>query len=318
MCPGSSGVTPSKKGKVHLHGWFAIDKPIGMTSTQVVSRVRRLTSSFKAGHGGTLDPLASGILPIALGEATKTVSFVVDSRKHYRFTIRWGQRRDTDDAEGRVVERRDLRPSADDINRALPKFIGRIMQKPPNYSAVKVGGKRAYDLARQAKPLDLKPRPILIERLRLIEVLDADHASFELECGKGGYVRALARDLAVELGTAGYVSALRRTKVGPFTMDKAISLAELEALNDSASFSGRLLPLIEGLAGVPNLVIDAEQAGRLRNGQGVPLANRSVSRDGLDLAETAVLCAVLGTRPVALVRFQKGKICPARVFNYSH
>ena len=303
--------------KLHRHGWLAIDKPSGWTSAQVVGRVRYLTCACKAGHGGTLDPLATGVLPIALGEATKTVSFVMEGLKSYRFTIRWGERRDTDDSDGRIIAVSDRRPTSEAIQGALPFFTGNIMQKPPRYSAVKVRGRRAYALARADQEVELAPRPILIERLNLIKVLDADYSLFELECGKGGYVRALARDLAVKLGTEGHISELRRTRVGPFTLENAISLAELGRLNDSAALTERLLPLIKGLAGVPNLCVNAEQVERLQKGQTVPLLRAPVCDDGVRIEAPAVLCAVFGARPVALVDFQAGQIRPRRVFNFS-
>lgn len=303
--------------KLHRHGWLAIDKPSGWTSAQVVGRVRYLTCACKAGHGGTLDPLATGVLPIALGEATKTVSFVMEGLKSYRFTIRWGERRDTDDSDGRVIAVSDHRPTSEAIQGALPFFTGNIMQKPPRYSAVKVRGRRAYALARADQEVELAPRPILIERLKLIKVLGADYSLFELECGKGGYVRALARDLAVKLGTEGHISELRRTRVGPFTLENAISLAELGRLNDSAALTERLLPLIKGLAGVPNLCVNAEQVERLQKGQTVSLLRAPVCDDGVRIEAPAVLCAVFGARPVALVDFQAGQIRPKRVFNFS-
>jgi len=303
--------------KLHRHGWLAIDKPSGWTSAQVVGRVRYLTCACKAGHGGTLDPLATGVLPIALGEATKTVSFVMEGLKSYRFTIRWGERRDTDDSDGRIIAVSDRRPTSEAIQGALPFFTGNIMQKPPRYSAVKVRGRRAYALARADQEVELAPRPILIERLKLIKVLGADYSLFELECGKGGYVRALARDLAVKLGTEGHISELRRTRVGPFTLENAISLAELGRLNDSAALTERLLPLIKGLAGVPNLCVNAEQVERLQKGQTVSLLRAPVCDDGVRVEAPAVLCAVFGTRPVALVDFQAGQIRPRRVFNFS-
>ena len=305
------------RSKVHHHGWLAIDKPSGWTSAQVVGRVRYLTCACKAGHGGTLDPLATGVLPIALGEATKTVSFVMEGLKSYRFTIRWGERRDTDDSDGRVIAVSDHRPTSEAIQGALPSFTGNIMQKPPRYSAVKVGGRRAYDLARADQEVELIPRPILIQRLKLIELLGVDHSLFELECGKGGYVRALARDLALKLGTEGHISELRRTRVGPFTLEKAISLAELGRLNDSAALTERLSPLIKGLAGVPNLCINAEQAARLQKGQAVTLLRAPVDGDGVRIEASKVLCAVFGAHPVALVEFRSGQIRPKRVFNFS-
>ena len=306
-----------RRPKIHLHGWLAIDKPSGLTSTQVVGRVRFLTCAYKAGHGGTLDPLATGILPVALGEATKTVSFVMEGLKSYQFTIRWGERRDTDDADGKIIALSDVRPTGAEIQAALPSFTGNIMQTPPTYSAVKVGGRRAYNLARAHEKVSLAPRPILIKQLRLVDLVDENHSLFELECGKGGYVRALARDLAMSLGTEGHVSSLRRTRVGPFTLEKAISLAQLEGLDDSAALTKWLLPLVEGLAGVPHLRISAEQAAQLRNGQAISLLSAPVHDDGVRVEAPAVLCAVFATRPVALVDFRAGQIRPTRVFNYA-
>src|SRR5580704_2761996 len=197
--------------KLDIHGWVVLDKPVGMTSTHAVSAVRRLTSARRAGHAGTLDPLASGCLPIALGEATKTVPFVMEGRKRYRFTVRWGEERDTDDAEGRVVETSVSRPGEADIRSLLPRFTGTIAQVPPRFSAIKVDGERAYDLARDGEVVELEARPVEIGRLELVERPDADHAVFEAECGKGTYVRALARDMGRILGTFGHVCALRRT-----------------------------------------------------------------------------------------------------------
>ncbi len=317
MPGGTAGKQQVRRTKIHRHGWLAIDKPSGLTSTQVVGRVRYLTHAFKAGHGGTLDPLAPGVLPIALGEATKTVSFVMEGLKSYQFTIRWGERRDTDDSDGRVVACSERRPTTEEIQGVLPSFTGEIMQKPPSYSAVKVAGRRAYEIARSDQVVELEPRRVLIARFELMQVLDDDHSLFELECGKGGYVRAVVRDLALKLGTEGHVSALRRTRVGPFTLERAISLAQLEALNDSAALEERLLPLIEGLAGVPNLRIDAAQAARLQNGQAVPLVRAPRHDDGDRIEAPAVMCAVFAERPVALVDFRAGEIRPKRVFNFS-
>ena len=202
-----------------MHGWLVLDKPVGMTSTHAVSVVKRLFQAKRAGHAGTLDPLASGLLPIALGEATKTVPFVMDGRKIYRFTVRWGEERDTDDAEGRVAATSAERPSADAIRALLPRFTGTIEQVPPRFSAVKIEGERAYDLARDGEVVELAPRPVEIHRLELVETPDPDHAVFAAECGKGTYVRALARDMGRALGCLGHVAALRRTAVGPFAED---------------------------------------------------------------------------------------------------
>src|SRR5512138_440174 len=206
-----------KRDKRDVHGWVVLDKPVGMTSTHAVSVVKRLFSAKRCGHAGTLDPLASGALPIALGEATKTVPFVMDGRKLYRFTIRWGEERDTDDAEGRTVSTSKERPSPDAIRALLPAYTGLIQQVPPRYSAIKIEGERAYDLARDGEQVELAPRPVEIGRLELVNIPDADHAVLEAECGKGTYVRSLARDLGRALGCFGHISALRRVSVGGFT-----------------------------------------------------------------------------------------------------
>ena len=226
-----------------MNGWLVLDKPVGMTSTHAVSVVKRLYRAKRAGHAGTLDPLASGLLPIALGEATKTVPFVMDGRKTYRFTVRWGEERDTDDAEGRPVAVNDARPSPDDISALIPRFCGTIEQVPPRYSAVKVDGERAYDLARDGEIVELKARPVDIHRFELVETPDPDHSVFAAECGKGTYVRALARDMGRALGCLGHVTALRRTSVGPFREEDAIGLAPLRAAAPTeGGDTGRLSP----------------------------------------------------------------------------
>ncbi|MDE2063561.1 MAG: tRNA pseudouridine(55) synthase TruB, partial [Bradyrhizobium sp.] len=205
-----------RRDKRDVHGWVVLDKPIGMTSTHAVAVVKRLFSAKRAGHAGTLDPLASGGLPIALGEATKTVPFVMDGRKRYRFTVTWGEERDTDDTEGRIIRTSEFRPSVEAIEALLPQFTGLIEQIPPQYSAIKVQGERAYDLARDGEAVELKPRPVEIHQLTLVEQPDSSHSVFEAECGKGTYVRALARDIGRILGCFGHISGLRRTLVGPF------------------------------------------------------------------------------------------------------
>src|SRR6266496_3771081 len=224
-----------RRDRRDVHGWVILDKPIGMTSTQAVAVVKRLFNAKRAGHAGTLDPLASGGLPIALGEATKTVPFVMDGRKRYRFTVAWGEERDTDDTEGRVVKTSELRPSAEAISALLPRFTGLIEQIPPQYSAIKVQGERAYDLARDGETVELKPRPVEIHELTLVEHGDNGQSVFEAECGKGTYVRALARDIGRILGCFGHISALRRTLVGPFREADMIPLEELEALCNRAA-----------------------------------------------------------------------------------
>src|SRR5437667_161527 len=230
-----------RRDRRDIHGWIVLDKPIGMTSTQAVAVVKRLFQAKRAGHAGTLDPLASGGLPIALGEATKTVPFVMDGRKRYRFTVRWGEERDTDDTEGQVVKTSEVRPSAEAIRSLLPQFTGVIEQTPPRYSAIKVQGERAYDLARDGEIVELAPRPVEIHQLTLVEQQDSRHSIFEAECGKGTYVRALARDMGRILGCLGHICALRRTLVGPFGENDMIPLEQLEALcNRAASGEGSL------------------------------------------------------------------------------
>lgn len=303
-----------RRGK-SIHGWLIIDKPAGMTSNAVVGRVRRLTGAAKVGHGGTLDPLATGVLPLALGEATKTVSFVVGGAKTYRFTVRWGEARDTDDAEGAVTERSDVRPAEDDITAALADFTGDIEQVPPVYSAVKVGGQRAYALARAKVAVELEPRTVRIDRFELVGRPDPDHAVFEVDCGKGAYMRSLARDLARRLGTVGHVTALRRTAVGPFAEDAAISLDNLESLGHSAPLAGLLLAVETALADIPALALTEAEAQRLRHGQPIavlPVASRSPFRN---VSQGAVVCAMAGGRPVALAKISGGEIRPLRVLN---
>jgi tRNA pseudouridine55 synthase len=291
-----------------VDGWVILDKPVGLGSTPAVSRVRRLFGARKAGHGGTLDPLASGVLPIALGEATKTVPFVMDGRKEYRFTLCFGQARSTEDAEGEVTATSDLRPADEAIRRALATFVGDIEQVPPAFSALKVEGKRAYDLARAGEPVDLKPRRVLIERLALLGRPDTDHADFVVSCGKGTYIRSLGRDLALSLGTVGYLSALRRTAVGPFREEAAISLPKLEALGHIPALLGVLAPVATALDDIPALALTEAQADRLRQGQPV-LLTRDAPPSG------ALLRAESGSRLVALVRSDGASLKPVRVFN---
>jgi tRNA pseudouridine55 synthase len=291
-----------------VDGWVILDKPMGLGSTPAVSRVRRLFGARKAGHGGTLDPLASGVLPIALGEATKTVPFVMDGRKEYRFTLRFGQARSTEDAEGEVTATSDLRPTDEAIRCALLAFVGEVEQVPPAFSALKVEGKRAYDLARAGESVDLKPRRIVIERLEFVGRPDTDHADFVVSCGKGTYIRSLGRDLALSLGTVGYLSALRRTAVGPFREEAAISLPKLEALGHIPALLGALAPVATALDDIPALALTEAQADRLRQGQPV-LLTRDVPPSG------ALLRAETGSRLVALVRSDGASLKPVRVFN---
>ena len=298
-----------------IHGWLVLDKPAGMTSTQAVSACRRALGAAKAGHGGTLDPLATGLLPVAFGEATKTVGYVMDGQKRYRFTVRWGEARSTDDAEGEVVAVSDRRPDAAAIRAALPAFIGLIEQVPPAFSAIKVAGARAYDLAREGEAVALAPRPARIDDFRLVEQPDDDHAVFEVVSGKGVYMRSLARDLARALGTVGHIAQLRRTAVGPFREQHAISLETLASLGHSAAASGYLMAVATALDDIPALALTADEANRLRCGQPVGLLRRSdLERIG-NLESGAVVCATFGGKPVALARFEAGDLRPLRVLN---
>lgn len=296
-----------KKGD-KIDGWVVLDKPVGLGSTQAVGKVRRLFGAQKAGHGGTLDPLASGILPIALGEATKTVPFVMDGRKEYRFTLRFGEARSTEDAEGEVTATSDFRPDDAAIASALPAFTGEIAQMPPAFSALKIDGKRAYDLARAGETVELKPRQVLIERLEFTGRPDRDHADFVVQCGKGTYIRSLGRDLALALGTVGHLSMLRRTVVGPFREEGSISLSKLEALGHIPALLGALAPVATALDDIPALALTEAQADRLRQGQPVILT-RDAPLSG------ALVRAELDGRLVALARSDGVSLQPVRVFN---
>ncbi|MBC7136311.1 MAG: tRNA pseudouridine(55) synthase TruB [Oceanibaculum nanhaiense] len=298
-----------------VDGWVVLDKPEGLNSTRAVSIVRRLFDAAKAGHAGTLDPLATGVLPIALGEATKTVPFVMDGRKAYRFTVRWGEARTTDDREGEVSDTSDVRPAEVDILAALPGFLGEIEQVPPRYSAIKIDGERAYDLARANMPIEMKSRIVTLTRLDLLRIVDADHAEFEVECGKGTYVRSLARDLALALGTVGHVTSLRRTRSGPFTLDHAISLDLLEESAQGPGLQSHLLPIETALDDIPALALNGSEASQLRSGQPIPMFRAAdIGRLG-DLDKVDIVCAMAEGRPVALTRFAEGRLHPVRVFN---
>jgi tRNA pseudouridine55 synthase len=303
-----------KRNRRDVHGWIVLDKPIGMTSTQAVAVIKRLFNAKRAGHAGTLDPLASGGLPVALGEATKTVPFVMDGRKRYRFTVTWGEERDTDDTEGRVTHTSDARPTPDAIRALLPRFTGVIEQIPPQYSAIKVQGERAYDLARDGEVVELKPRPVEIHELVLVEQPDNSHSVFEAECGKGTYVRALARDIGRLLGCYGHISALRRTLVGPFDEQDMIPLAELEALCDRAasgegSLADALLPVETALDDIPALAVTRADAARLHRGQAVLLRGRDAP------ISSGMVYVTVGGRLLALAELGSGELIPKRVFN---
>ena len=303
-----------RRGRV-VNGWLIVDKPSGMTSTTVVNRVKHLYDAAKAGHSGTLDPLATGLLPIAFGEATKTVPYVMDGLKTYRFTLRLGQRTETDDAEGDVVEESDVRPSEEDIRAALPQFIGNIQQTPPIYSAIKVNGERAYDLARANKPVVLQPRPIYIEDFQLIGYTDSDHADFLVMSGKGAYMRSLARDLAQVVGTEGHISALRRLKVGPFTENDAISLDELDSIGQIVALEQRLLPVAAALDDIPALRLTGIEASRLKNGQTVSLLRKVDLQRIADFIDGDTVLATGQDGPIALVRYMAGEVQPIRLLN---
>jgi len=309
-----------------IHGWVILDKPLEMTSTQAVSAVRRAFNAKKAGHAGTLDPLASGVLPIALGEATKTMPFAVEGEKIYRFTVKWGEQTNTLDTEGPVVATSDVRPSHDEIEAVLPKFTGEIEQVPPAFSAIKVDGERAYDLARQGEEVVLDARTIFIEELKLLDCPNVDMAVFEMRCGKGSYVRSLARDLALALGTVGHVAALRRTLVGRFDEANAIRLDVLQEMAHKDAVSEALLPVQTALDDIPALAVTEEEAFNLKQGRSIVLLPRQASElkeqrrprvvAGKDCFFTAL--ASLDGVAVALGEAKVGMFQPTRVFNLSH
>ncbi len=303
-----------KRPKRDVHGWVVLDKPVGMTSTHAVAVIKRLFTAKRVGHAGTLDPLASGCLPIALGEATKTVPFVVDGRKTYLFTVRWGEERDTDDSEGRVVNTSVARPDRAAIEALLPRFVGTIEQVPPRFSAIKIDGERAYDLAREGEVIEIAPRAVTIHRLELIDTPDTDHAVLAAECGKGTYVRAIARDLGRQLGALGHVCALRRSRVRPFAESDMISLERLESLcHRAAAGEGNLadilLPVETALDDIPALAVSPADAARLQRGQAVLLRGR----------DAAIICGTVqvaaGGQLVAIAEVDRGEIVPKRVFN---
>lgn len=303
-----------KRDRRDVHGWVCLDKPIGMTSTHAVAVLKRLFNAKRAGHACTLDPLASGGLPIALGEATKTVPFVMDGRKRYRFTVAWGEERDTDDTEGKVTQTSPDRPSVEAIRALLPQFTGTIEQTPPQYSAIKIQGERAYDLARDGEVVPLAPRPVEIHELTLVEQIDNDKSVFEAECGKGTYVRALARDMGRILGSYGHICALRRTICGPFTEADMIPLADLEALCDRAasgegSLADALLPVETALDDIPALAVTRADAARLHRGQAVLLRGRDAP------ISNGTVYVTVGGRLLALAELGNGELIPKRVFN---
>lgn len=305
-----------KKGRP-VAGWVVLDKPAGMGSTDAVSKVKWLFKADKAGHAGTLDPLASGMLPIALGEATKTVPYVMEGAKIYRFTVAWGEERTTDDLEGAVSERSDARPSEESIRALLPRYTGLIMQTPPQFSAVKIGGERAYDLAREGETVEIAAREVEIGRLTLVSVPDPDHAVFEIECGKGTYVRSLARDFGRELGCFGHVSALRRVEVYPFAADELVTLAALEEAapageegeRDFAALDRLLVDVAAALDGIIQVPVSDDSATRLRLGNPVIVRGRDAPVNAPEAWASA------RGRLVAIGEVEAGMFKPRRVFS---
>ncbi len=319
-----------------VNGWVIVDKPAGIGSTPTVNQVRRSFNAKKAGHAGTLDPFASGVLPIALGEATKTMTHIVDGLKTYEFTVAWGTETDTLDIDGEPTATSPVRPDREAIEAALPEFIGSIEQIPPAYSAIKVDGKRAYDLARSGEPPELTARQVEVIDLALIDMPDADHARFVMTCGKGTYVRSIGRDLARTLGTVAHIVRLRRTRVGPFKAENAVPLAEfnpdsaketpnsqearifLEASGENAHKAARqrhLLPLQAALDGIPAIALSETEAMRLRNGQAVSLLRKLDLERVNGIGPGDIVLATLAGDALAMVRFEKGALHPVRLFN---
>lgn len=296
-----------RKGR-DISGWLVVDKPAGWSSNAIVNKVRWAFDAKKAGHAGTLDPEATGVLAIALGEATKTVPFITDALKAYTFTVRLGQATNTDDQEGEVIATSDQRPSDEDIKAALPQFVGEIMQVPPQFSAVKIDGQRAYKLARDGEDVDIAARPLWVEELTLIDRPDADHVTLELVCGKGGYVRAIARDLGAALGCYGHVKELRRIWSGPFEVEDSVSIELIESLAKSEALDEYLHPLETGLADLPEVPTTADGAAKLRNGNpGIVLTS--------DVEYGDECWASLNGQAVAVGIYKAGELHPNRVFN---
>jgi tRNA pseudouridine55 synthase len=310
-----------KKGNP-VHGWVILDKPLGLTSTQAVAAVRRIFDAQKAGHAGTLDPMATGILAIALGEATKTVPYAMDADKVYRFTASWGESRDSDDAEGKVTGTSDRRPNRQEIEALLPRFTGVLNQTPPAYSAIKVAGERAYDLARDGQEVVLQPREVEVFEARLLDA-QKDQAEFEILCGKGTYVRSWVRDMALALGTLGYVSALRRTRLGSWDEKDAVGLDTLTPFMHSPAAFGYLKPLATALDGIPALAVSGPDTVRIRSGNPILIRANLFARmkDGFGDGELSGLTVYLKDEegsPVALAEIAEGELRPFRVFNFSN
>ncbi len=295
-----------RKGR-DISGWLVIDKPAGMTSTAVVNKVRWAMDAKKAGHAGTLDPEATGVLAVALGEATKTVPYITDALKAYVFTVRLGQATNTDDAEGEVISKSSARPTDEDIKQALSPFLGEIMQVPPKFSAVKIDGQRAYKLARDGEDVELAARPLWVEELVLADRPDPDHAVLEMTCGKGGYVRSIARDLGAALGCHGHVKELRRIWSGPFGVEDGLSIEQIDEMAKTTTLDDFLQPLEVGLSDLPELKCTPEGAVRLRNGNpGMVLAS--------DVEYGDEAWASFEGKAVAVGTYRSGELHPSRVF----
>jgi tRNA pseudouridine55 synthase len=306
-----------KRKGLPVHGWLNVDKPVDVTSTQVVGILKRLFNAQKCGHGGTLDPLADGILPIAFGEATKTVQWAMDADKEYVFTIEWGRTTSTLDAEGEIVATSDVRPTQDAIEDALEQFEGDIEQVPPKYSAIKVDGERAYDLARDGEEFEIPSREVTVYEARLLEIPDVDHAVIHVRSGKGFYVRALARDLAAALGCEGHVSQLRRIRVGVMHEGAAVKLAELEAMESRDDLLKTLAPIEAVLDDVPEVEISAEDAAMIRQGREVMLLPHVVEQWRLEKdpdPDNRIALAMDGDTAVAMGEIRAGRFQPNRVF----
>lgn len=312
-----------RKPKNNISGWVNLNKPAGMTSNDALMLLKRALNYPKIGHAGTLDPLASGVLPIALGEATKLVSYMMDDDKVYLFTVTWGEQRTTDDMEGEVMVSSDVRPALDQIKAILPDFTGRIMQKPPTFSAIKVDGQRAYDLARSGQEFELEARPIDVYELSVVKADEAS-ATFRAVCGKGTYVRSLARDMARKLGTYGYVSLLVREAVGPFSLENAISLDILRENDDNSALESTVLPVETVLDDIPVLSVNDQEAVRLKNGQKLTfIARPQVQRlldAGLQMGQTepGLAIAMYQGKPLAILEVAGVEAQPVRVFNLDH
>lgn len=303
-----------KKGDP-VSGWICLDKPLEMGSTEAVSKIRWMFNAQKAGHAGTLDPLATGVLPIALGEATKTVSQMMDAEKVYRFLIAWGSSTTTLDREGEVTATSDVRPTPEAVAAVLPRFVGEISQVPPNFSAIKVDGQRAYDLARDGVDFELPTRTVVVHEAQVSDAPDADHIEIEIRCGKGTYVRSLVRDIAAAVGAEGHVAMLRRLRVGPFSAKESITLDNLADLVHRAALLEALLPVETALDDIPVLAVTDEDAFRLRQGRPLVLLPRQVELLKPRISASRAVSAMTGGKLVALCELRAGQLSPTRVFH---